>query len=98
MRLKVCTLHSAVLSNLSVDVFLELEALGMDRLKEGLEAIGLKCGGTLSERAQRLWSVRGKKVDEIPNKLKVKRSADDLSSHEDVSSRQEVISANVFIT
>lgn len=39
---------------------MELEALGMDRLKEALEAMGLKCGGTLSDRAQRLWSVRGK--------------------------------------
>ncbi|RYG65460.1 hypothetical protein EON64_11860 [archaeon] len=36
----------------------ELEALGMDRLKEGLEALGLKCGGTLKERAERLWQVR----------------------------------------
>ena len=31
----------------------ELEALGMDRLKEGLEALGLKCGGTLQDRAKR---------------------------------------------
>jgi splicing factor 3A subunit 3 len=50
----------------------ELEALGMDRLKEGLEALGLKCGGTLQDRAERLWSVRGKKPEEIPAKLKAK--------------------------
>lgn len=50
----------------------ELEALGLDRLKEGLEALGLKCGGTLQDRAQRLWSVRGKKPEEIPDKLKKK--------------------------
>lgn len=50
----------------------ELEALGLDRLKEGLEALGLKCGGTLKDRAQRLWSVRGKKPAEIPEKLKKK--------------------------
>jgi splicing factor 3A subunit 3 len=52
----------------------ELEALGLDRLKEGLEALGLKCGGTLSERAKRLWSVRGKKQEEIPANLKAKKS------------------------
>jgi splicing factor 3A subunit 3 len=52
----------------------ELEALGLDRLKEGLEALGLKCGGTLQDRAQRLWSVRGKKPEEIPANLKAKPS------------------------
>jgi len=40
----------------------ELEALGLDTLKAALTAIGLKCGGTLEERAARLWSVRG--IDE----------------------------------
>jgi len=53
----------------------ELEALGMDRLKEGLEALGLKCGGTLQDRARRLWSVRGKKEADIPNSLRVKPKA-----------------------
>jgi splicing factor 3A subunit 3 len=51
----------------------ELEALGMDRLKEALEAVGLKCGGTLHDRAQRLWSIRGKREDEIPEKLRAKK-------------------------
>lgn len=50
----------------------ELEALGMDRLKEALEALGLKCGGTLRDRAERLWQVRGKKSEDIPEKLKAK--------------------------
>jgi len=53
----------------------ELEALGIDRLKEGLEALGLKCGGTLRDRASRLWSVRGQKAENIPDKLKAKPSA-----------------------
>ena len=52
----------------------ELEALGMDRLKEALEALGLKCGGTLKDRAQRLWSIRGKKPEDIPSSLKAKGS------------------------
>lgn len=50
----------------------ELEALGMDRLKEALEAVGLKCGGSLKERAERLWITRGKKPEEIPQKLRAK--------------------------
>ncbi|XP_030158106.1 replication stress response regulator SDE2 isoform X2 [Lynx canadensis] len=37
----------------------EMEALGLDRLKSELTARGLKCGGTLRERAARLFSVRG---------------------------------------
>lgn len=32
--------------------------------------MNLKCGGTLRERADRLWSVRGKKWEDIPSKLK----------------------------
>jgi splicing factor 3A subunit 3 len=63
----------------------ELEALGLERLKEGLEALGLKCGGTLQDRALRLWSVRGKKPAEIPDKLK-KKSKDSAASGSGVSS------------
>ena len=37
-----------------------LEALGLDRLKSALMAAGLKCGGTLRDRAERLLSTRGK--------------------------------------
>ncbi|XP_027967621.1 replication stress response regulator SDE2 [Eumetopias jubatus] len=43
----------------------ELEALGLDRLKCELTALGLKCGGTLQERAARLFSVRGLARDYI---------------------------------
>jgi splicing factor 3A subunit 3 len=47
----------------------ELEALGMERLKEALEAVGMKCGGTLQARAARLWSIRGLNKEDIPSKL-----------------------------
>jgi len=49
-----------------------LEALGLDRLKEALQALGLKCGGTLRDRAQRLFSIKGKKPSEIDPKLLAK--------------------------
>ncbi|KAG8511807.1 Replication stress response regulator SDE2 [Galemys pyrenaicus] len=37
----------------------EMESLGLEKLKCELLARGLKCGGTLQERAARLFSVRG---------------------------------------
>lgn len=53
----------------------ELEALGGDRLKEVLESMGLKCGGSVKDRAERLWSIRGKKPEDIPFKLRAKQSS-----------------------
>jgi len=38
----------------------ELEAVGLDVLKASLTALGLKCGGTLEQRAERLFSTKGK--------------------------------------
>jgi hypothetical protein len=48
----------------------ELEAFGLDRLKEELMKHGLKCGGTLGERSQRLFLLRDKTFDEIDAKFK----------------------------
>lgn len=42
----------------------ELASLGLDRLKSALMALGLKCGGTLEERAQRLFSTKGGNIDQ----------------------------------
>uniref|UniRef100_A0A674HHK3 Replication stress response regulator SDE2 n=1 Tax=Taeniopygia guttata TaxID=59729 RepID=A0A674HHK3_TAEGU len=47
----------------------ELEALGLEKLKMGLMSLGLKCGGTLKERAARLFSVRGLTRDQIKPSL-----------------------------
>ncbi|KAJ8285134.1 hypothetical protein COCON_G00039840 [Conger conger] len=47
----------------------ELEALGLDRLKVELMGLGVKCGGTLQERAARLFSVRGLAKEQIPPAL-----------------------------
>ena len=43
----------------------DLQALGLDRLKNALMARGLKCGGTLEERAVRLITVKGLSSEEI---------------------------------
>ncbi|KAK6187943.1 hypothetical protein SNE40_005860 [Patella caerulea] len=46
----------------------ELASLGLDRLKSALMALGVKCGGTLEERAQRLFSTKGKSMEDLdPN-------------------------------
>ncbi|XP_060919498.1 splicing regulator SDE2-like [Labrus mixtus] len=52
----------------------ELEALGLDVLKGELMSRGLKCGGTLTERAARLFSVRGLTPDQIDPALLAKPS------------------------
>jgi splicing factor 3A subunit 3 len=43
----------------------ELMSLGLDRLKSGLIALGLKCGGTLEERARRLFSTKGVPLESL---------------------------------
>lgn len=48
----------------------QLMELGLDCLKSELQVRGLKCGGSLEERAKRLWAVRGKSPEEIDASLK----------------------------
>lgn len=50
----------------------ELESLGLDALKSVLMARGMKCGGTLRQRAERLWAVRGIPPDQIDRSLLAK--------------------------
>lgn len=50
----------------------QLESLGLDVLKEELMSRGLKCGGTLTERAARLFSIRGLTPDQIDPALLAK--------------------------
>lgn len=47
----------------------ELEQLGLDALKAVLMSRGLKCGGTLQQRAERLFSVKGLSQEEIDPSL-----------------------------
>lgn len=52
----------------------EVELLGLEKLKWELTARGLKCGGTLQERAARLFSVRGLAKEHIDPALFAKPS------------------------
>lgn len=51
----------------------ELENLGLEALKSALAVRGLKCGGNIQERAQRLWKVRGLTPEEYPPNLVAKK-------------------------
>jgi len=53
----------------------ELEVLGGDVLKAALEDRGLKVGGTLAQRAERLFAVKSLTVAQFPAKLRVPASA-----------------------
>lgn len=51
----------------------EMEVLGMERLKCELQTRGLKCGGTLQERAARLFMLKTTPFDKLPKKLLAKK-------------------------
>lgn len=43
--------------------------MGLDRLKSGLMALGLKCGGSLEERAIRLFQTKDKRIQDLDPSL-----------------------------
>lgn len=47
----------------------ELETLGLEKLKETLSSIGLKCGGTCVERAQRLFLIKHTPLSSLPKNV-----------------------------
>ncbi|CAG9538863.1 unnamed protein product [Cercopithifilaria johnstoni] len=48
----------------------KLESLGLNHLKRALEVRGLKCGGSLTERAIRLYSVKNLKPEQYPKNIR----------------------------
>jgi hypothetical protein len=50
----------------------DLEILGLAVLKDNLSAKGLKCGGTLSQRAERLWVLKDCELGDVQEKHKAK--------------------------
>lgn len=66
----------------------ELASLGLDRLKSALLALGIKCGGTLEERAQRLFSTKGQRTIDptlLARKDVGKQTARELGRHRDIA-------------
>lgn len=68
----------------------ELMSLGLDRLKSALQALGLKCGGTLEERAQRLFMTKGKSLNSLDSSLFAKskrkgKGSDNLQKQKEIA-------------
>jgi hypothetical protein len=51
----------------------EMEVLGLERLKMELQARGLKCGGTIAQRAARLFLLKTTPVEKLPKGLFAKK-------------------------
>jgi len=50
----------------------DLQDLGLNYLKSELKRVGLKTGGRLEERCKRLFLLKGKTIDQVPNKYRAK--------------------------
>lgn len=76
----------------------ELASLGLDRLKSALQALGLKCGGTLEQRAQRLFASKGKPLDELDPAMFVSKASGSTSAASGNRRQQEVaaVEARVY--
>jgi len=84
----------------------ELASLGLDRIKSALMALGLKCGGTLEERANRLFSTKGKQLNELdpnmfakskPGSNKGEKSAKDVEKQREVASMESQVSCRCLL-
>ena len=57
----------------SYDSPTSLEDLGLDHLKAELTRVGLKCGGNLKQRAERLFLLKTSSLEDIPRKHRAKK-------------------------
>ena len=81
--------HSGAVLDLSgFNSWEELASLGLDRLKSALMASGMKCGGTLEERAKRLWSTKGVSLENLDPNLFV--STKGKNSTKDQEKQREI--------
>ena len=65
------------------------QAVGDDKVKEALGAMGLKQGGTNVHRRDRLWSTRGKSLTQIDKKLFAKGAVVGDGSGEDAKKKED---------
>ncbi len=64
-------------------------AAGADRLKEALQQLGLKCGGTPRQRAERLFLLKSQPLEQLERKhfaagVAAAKSEQDLQKQEQV--------------
>lgn len=74
----------------------ELASLGLDRLKSALTALGMKCGGTLEERAQRLFSTKGLTPDQIPPTLLANKGGNDKGKEAERNKKVALLEAQLY--
>merc|ERR1719494_1789850 len=58
----------------------QLESLGLEVLKQSLIALGMKCGGTLQDRAQRLFLAKDTPLSELDKSVFAKRKKTNKNS------------------
>ena len=70
----------------------------ISRLKSALIALGLKCGGTLQERAERLFMTKGKKLTDLSPALFAKTKPGSKDGKRAPEKMKEVakIEANIY--
>ena len=81
----------------------ELMSLGLDRLKSALQALTMKCGGTLEERAKRLFNTKGVSKEELQNAQGKKgrgggksKGVDSAKRQKELASLESQVSFDVF--
>jgi Replication stress response SDE2 C-terminal/Pre-mRNA-splicing factor SF3A3, of SF3a complex, Prp9 len=68
-----------------------------ETLKTELSLLGLKCGGTPKQRAERLFLLKDKKLDDLPAKvLQKKRKAEDVGERRIDFARREAVIATLL--
>ena len=71
------------------------KALDGDKLKAELTRLGLKCGGTVSDRAKRLFVTKDTPLSELPKKLFAKKKAAPIQTNKDVAGTATTFRVNV---
>ncbi len=71
----------------------ELMTLGAAAIKDALTRLGLKAGGTEAERAARLFSTKGKRLDQLDKKLFQKGAAPPADA--DAAARAEAMAREI---
>lgn len=71
----------------------ELMSLGLDRLKSALMALGLKCGGTLEQRAKRLFLTKNVPLAALDSSLfaKTKTSAQEAEAQREIAAMEALV-------
>lgn len=81
----------------------ELMSLGLDRLKTALQALNLKCGGTLEERAKRLFYTKGMSLESLQSSAFAKgkgkgKGVDNARKQKEIAAIESQVTDLIFPT